>query len=227
MQELRDNTQFASKNYGFTANNPTGKQGTAHRGQLNLSFLDTKSETSQVTTVSQGDIVTAPPPLAGSSSFSWAKKRKDSTSTLSYNQPSSLSQLSDADSSSFTFSNSHTFNLTKQENQDVPEGIYTDSREQKQLQYGLNRHGFLYATDQPVQNKFVRSDFFDASDVCQPHDYSMAFHQDEVTAINNNMVKVGYSGPLVTESYKVDELLQRNENHIREVARRARFHKDK
>ena len=93
-----------------------------------------------------------------------------------------------------------------------------------------------------MQNKFDRSDFFDASDVLQPHDYSMAFHQEEVTAIKNNMVrsqaayviqfifvfnhqiKVGYSGPLLTESYKVDELLQRNENHIREVGRRSRFH---
>ena len=28
----------------------------------------------------------------------------------------------------------------------------------------------------------------------------------------------------MTESYKVDELLQRNENHIREVGRRSRFH---
>ena len=189
MQELQDNTQFASKRYGFTANNLKGKEGTAHRGQLNLSFFDTRSETSQVTTVSQGDISTAPPPLTGSSSFSWAKKRKDSTSTLSYNQPSSLSQLSDADSSSFTFSNNHIFNLRKQENQDVPGGIYTDSREQKKLQNGLNRHGFLYASDQRVQNKFDRSDFFDASDVCQPLDYSMAFHQEEVTAINNNMVR--------------------------------------
>ncbi|XWS32917.1 hypothetical protein CRYUN_Cryun22dG0031900 [Craigia yunnanensis] len=139
-EELRDNTQFASKRDGFTANNLKGKEGTAHRGQLNLSFFDTRSETSQVATVSQGDIVIAPPPLTESSSFSWTKKRKDSTSTLSYNQLSSLSQLSDADSSSFTFSNTfNTFNITKQENQDVPEGVHTDSREQKQPQNGLNR----------------------------------------------------------------------------------------
>ncbi|XWS40922.1 hypothetical protein CRYUN_Cryun17cG0037700 [Craigia yunnanensis] len=217
-EELRDNTQFASKNHGFTANNPKRREGTAYRGPMNLSFFDTRSETSQVTTVSQGDISTAPPPLRGSSSFSWAKKRKDSTSTLSYNQPSSISQLSDADSSSFTFSNTNIFNLIKQENQDIPEGVYTDSREQKQQQTGLNRHDFSDVTDQQMQNKFDRSDYFDASDV---------FQQEEVTAINNNMVKVDYSGPIVTESYKVDELLQRNENHIRQVDRRSRFHREK
>ncbi|XP_022741077.1 protein IMPAIRED IN BABA-INDUCED STERILITY 1-like [Durio zibethinus] len=205
-EELLDNTQFAGKNHGFNANNPKGREGTAHRGQLNLSF-DTRSETSQVTTVSQGDIFTAPPPVAGSSSFSWAKKRKDSTtSTLSYNQPSSLYQLSDADSSSFTFSNTNILNLIKHENQDVPEGVSTDApREQKQQITGLN---------QLVQNKFDRSDIFYTSDV---------FHQEDVTATNNNMGKVGYSGPLVTESDKVDELLQWNENHIRQVARRSRF----
>ncbi|XVF58340.1 hypothetical protein PTKIN_Ptkin07bG0058300 [Pterospermum kingtungense] len=187
-EELRGNTQFAVKSSGIAANNIKGKEGTAHRTQL----LDTRSETSQVTTVSQGDVVSAPPPLIGSSGFSWAKKRKDYP-------PSSLSQLSDADSSSFAFSNANNFNLTKQEKQDVTEGVYTDSREQKQHQNGLNRHGFLYATDE----------------------------QDELTAINKNKVKIGCSGPLVTESYKVDELLQRNENHIREVARRSRFQKGK
>ncbi|XVF16684.1 hypothetical protein REPUB_Repub10bG0053400 [Reevesia pubescens] len=176
-EELRGNTQFASKNHGLTANIPKGREGVAHIGLLNF---DTRSETSQVTTVSQGDIFTALPPLTGSSSFSWAKKRKDSASTLSYNQPSSLSQLSDADSSSFTFSNTNIFNRIKQENQDVPEGLYTDSRVQNQQRTGLNRHDFSDVTDQQVQNKFTRSDFFDAGDV---------FHQEEVTAINNNMVR--------------------------------------
>ncbi|XWS30216.1 hypothetical protein CRYUN_Cryun24cG0098000 [Craigia yunnanensis] len=174
-EELRDNTQLASKNHGFTANHPKGREGTAHRAHPNLSLFDTRSETSQVTTVSQGDISTAPPPLTGSNSFSWAKKRKDSISTLSYNQPSSISQLSDADSSSFTFSNASIFNLIKQENEDVPETVYTDSKEQKQQ--GLTRPDFSDVTDQQVQNKFDRSDFFDATDV---------FHQEEVTAINNN-----------------------------------------
>ncbi|XP_021297529.1 probable serine/threonine-protein kinase At1g54610 isoform X2 [Herrania umbratica] len=223
-EELRDDTQFASKNHGLTANNLKGREGAAHKGQLNSSFFDTRSETSQVTTVSQGDIFTAPPPVTGSSSFSWAKKRKDSTSTLSYNQPSSISQLSDADSSSFTFSNS-AFNLTKDGTQDVPQGVYDDWRQQKQQQNGLNSHGFFYINDQQVQSKFDRSDVFDASDVPQSHDYSMAFHQE--TAINNDMVKIDYSGPLVTGPYKVDELLQRNENHIRQVARRSRFHREK
>ncbi|XVF60596.1 hypothetical protein PTKIN_Ptkin08bG0060900 [Pterospermum kingtungense] len=210
-EELQDSAQFASKNHGLTANNLKGREGASHRGHVNLSVFDTRSETSQVTTVSQGDIPTAPPPLTVSSSFSWAKKRKDSLSTLSYNQPCLISQLSDANSSSFTFSNTNILNFIKQENEDV----YADSWEQQQQRTGLNRHDFSEVTDQQVQNKFDRSDFFDASDVLS--------HREEVTATNNNTGKVGYSGPIITESYEVDELLQRNENHIRQVARRSRF----
>lgn len=173
MQELRDSAQFACKNHGFTAaNKPKGREGTDHRGHVNSSMFDTRSETSQLTTVSQGDVSTAPPPLTVPNSFSWVKKRKDST----YNQPSSISQLSDPNSASFTFSNTSILNLIKQENEDV----YTDSWEQKQQRTGLNRHDFSDLTDQQAQNKFDRSGFFDACDVS---------HQEEVSAANNNMVR--------------------------------------
>ncbi|GMI73397.1 CDC2C [Hibiscus trionum] len=210
-EEVRGDTQFSTKSYGFTANSPRGNDGTVHREQLNLPF-DTRSEASQVTSVSQCDIFTAPPPLTGSSSFSWAKKPKDSTSTLSYNRPSSL-QPTDAGSSSFSVSNAKIFKLKKQETQDVPGSVYTASGQQEQPQNRSNRH-----------NKFNKSDVFDAS-VFQPRDYTVEFHQEEVIAINNDMVTVGYSGPLVTESSKFDELLQRNENHIQQVTRRSRFNK--
>lgn len=35
--------------------------------------------------------------------------------------------------------------------------------------------------------------------------------------------KVEFSGPLTSQPHKIDELLQRNENHIRRAARRSRF----
>ncbi|KAK8631218.1 hypothetical protein V6N13_079976 [Hibiscus sabdariffa] len=193
-EEVGGDTQFATESYGFTANSLRGND----RGQLNLPF-DTRSEVSQVTSVSQCDIFTAPPPLTGSSSFSWAKKPKDSTSALPYNRPSSL-QPTDAGSSSINASNAKIFRLGKQETQDVPASVYASSRQS-------NRH-----------NKF------DAT-VFQPRDYTVEFHQGEGMAINNDRVKVGYSGPLVTESSKFDELLQRNENQIQQAARRSRFNK--
>ncbi|KAE8659384.1 putative serine/threonine-protein kinase [Hibiscus syriacus] len=148
-EEVRDDTQFATKSYGFTASSLRGRDGTAHR---------------------------APPPLTGSSSFSWAKKQKDSTSTLCYNRPSSLCQPSDAGASSFSVSNAKIFELKKQESQDVPGNVYTASEQQEQLQNRSNRH-----------NKFDRSDHFYSS-VFQAHDFSAEFHQEDVIAINNDMV---------------------------------------
>lgn len=215
-EDLRDNARFGGKNQGITANNPKPKDGIVH---LNQPAFDTMSETSQLTTMSQGDIVTAPPPvITGSNSFSWAKKRKDAKSTLSYNQPSSISQISDQDSSSFIFSNTNNiFNSSTQENQNVSEGVHTDSRKLK-ASNGSEKLDFSGLIDQQAQNKFEKSDFFDAID---------GFRHEEMLTKHNNKLKVGCSGPLVFESNQVDELLQRNENHIRLAARRTRFDKEK
>ncbi|PPD97046.1 hypothetical protein GOBAR_DD05906 [Gossypium barbadense] len=213
-EDLRDNARFGGKNQGITANNPKPKDGIVHLNQL---AFDTRSETSQLTTMSQGDIVTAPPPvITGSNSFSWAKKRKDAKSTLSYNLPSSICQISDQDSSSFIFSNTNNiFNSSTQENQNVSEGVHTDSRKLKAAN-GSEKLDFSGLIDQQAQNKFEKSDFFDAID---------GFRHEEMMTKHNNKLKVGCSGPLVFESDQVDELLQRNENHIRLAARRTRFDK--
>ncbi|KAK8334847.1 hypothetical protein V6Z12_A09G013900 [Gossypium hirsutum] len=215
-EDLRDNARFGGKNQGITANNPKPKDGIVH---LNQPAFDTMSETSQLTTMSQGDIVTAPPPvITGSNSFSWAKKRKDAKSTLSYNQPSSISQISDQDSSSFIFSNTNNiFNSSTPENQNISEGVHTDSRKLK-ASNGSEKLDFSGLIDQQAQNKFEKSDFFDAID---------GFRHEEMLTKHNNKLKVGCSGPLVFESNQVDELLQRNENHIRLAARRTRFDKEK
>ncbi|KAG4128278.1 hypothetical protein ERO13_D09G011400v2 [Gossypium hirsutum] len=215
-EDLRDNARFGGKNQGITANNPKPKDGIVHLNQL---AFDTRSETSQLTTMSQGDIVTAPPPvITGSNSFSWAKKRKDAKSTLSYNLPSSICQISDQDSSSFIFSNTNNiFNSSTQENQNVSEGVHTDSRKLKAAN-GSEKLDFSGLIDQQAQNKFEKSDFFDAID---------GFRHEEMMTKHNNKLKVGCSGPLVFESDQVDELLQRNENHIRLAARRTRFDKEK
>ncbi|MBA0858697.1 hypothetical protein Goshw_029922, partial [Gossypium schwendimanii] len=213
-EDLRDNARFGGKNQGITANNPKPKNGIVH---LNQPPFDTRSETSQLTTMSQGDIVTAPPPvITGSNSFSWAKKRKDAKSTLSYNQPSSISQISDQDSSSFVFSNTNNiFNSSTQEYQNVSEGVHTDSRKLNAAN-GSEKLDFSGLIDQQAQNKFEKSDFLDAID---------GFRHEEMMTKHNNKLKVGCSGPLVFESDQVDELLQRNENHIRLAARRTRFDK--
>ncbi|MBA0799509.1 hypothetical protein Gohar_010021 [Gossypium harknessii] len=180
-EDLRDNARFGGKNQGITANNPKPKDGIVH---LNQPAFDTRSETSQLTTMSQGDIVTAPPPvITGSNGFSWAKKRKDAKSTLSYNQPSSISQISDQDSSSFIFSNTNNiFNSSTQENQNVSEGVHTDSRKLKAAN-GSEKLDFSGLIDQQAQNKFEKSDFFDAID---------GVRHEEMMTKHNNKVKIQF-----------------------------------
>ncbi|KAK8687011.1 hypothetical protein V6N13_085844 [Hibiscus sabdariffa] len=198
-EEHRDNARFGGRNNGADYPKP--------REDLNQPF-DTRSDTSQVTTVSQGDIYTAPPPLTGSNGFAWPKKQKDSKSTLSYNQPSPISEISYPDSSSFIFRNSD--NIFSSSNPDVSEGVHTDSMNR----IGPKKLGFCGVMDQQAHNKLEKTDFFDAID---------GFPLGELTTKHKNKLKVGCSGPLVFESDQVDELLQWNENHIRQAARRTRF----
>ncbi|KAK9039450.1 hypothetical protein V6N11_014650 [Hibiscus sabdariffa] len=197
-EEHRDNARFGGRNNG--ADYPKPREG------LSQPF-DTRSDTSRVTTVSQGDVYTAPPPLTGSNGFAWPKKQKESKSTLSYNQPSPTSEISYPDSSSFIFRN--TDNIFRSSNPDVSEGVHTDSMnriESKKL-------GLCGVMDQEAHNKLGKTDFFDAID---------GFPLGELTTKHKNKLKVGCSGPLVFESDQVDELLQWNENHIRLAARRTR-----
>ncbi|KAE8675774.1 putative serine/threonine-protein kinase [Hibiscus syriacus] len=182
-EEQQANARSDGKNNEVTANNPNPKD-------LNQS-VDTRSETSQVTTVSRGDIYTGPPQATVSNSFAWAKKQRDVKSTLSYNQPSSISEINDPDSSSFIFRNAdNIFSSSKHENQDVSEGVI----------------------DNEAQNNLEKADFFDAIDV---------FPLDDLTTKHKNKLKVRYSGPLIFELDQVDELLQRNEDQIRQAARRT------
>ncbi|GMJ04119.1 CDC2C [Hibiscus trionum] len=150
--EKEDNGRFGGTNNGVSANNPKPKG-------LNQP-LDTRSEMSKVTTVSHGDVFTAPPPVTGSNSFAWTKKQKDAKSTLSYNQPSSISEISIPDSSIFIFKNA-----SKQENQDVSEGVHTDQR---------------------AQNKLEKADFFDAID---------EFPHDDLTTKQKKKVRISFQFP--------------------------------
>ncbi|GMI99260.1 CDC2C [Hibiscus trionum] len=193
-EDQRDNARFGGKING--ADYPRPREG-LHQP------VDTRSEMSRVSTVSQGDVYTAPPPLTGSNSFAWSKKQKDAKSTLSYNrQPSSISEIIYSDSSSFIFRNAdNIFGSSKQENEDV----HTDSMNLNPRNES-KRLGFSGVNDQQAQNKIEKTHFFDATD---------GFPLDDQTSKHKN------------KSDQVDELLQWNETHIRQAARRTRFDQEK
>lgn len=152
-EQMQGDAQFARKG------NQKAMEGAVHGGYPYLS-LDTMSETSQATATSQGDGLTGPPEFTASSSFAWAKKRKDSASTLSYNPPSSRSQISAVDSASFPFSN-NPFNLTKEGNQDASEGNPEASNPLiiRMIQNQLDQHESSCASEQQEENKLGPLEF--------------------------------------------------------------------
>ncbi|GLU11014.1 hypothetical protein SLE2022_277870 [Rubroshorea leprosula] len=169
---------------------------------------DTMSDTSQATAISQGDVFTGPPEVTKSSNFAWAKKQRDSKSTLSYNPPSSTSQISAVDSTSFPFSN-NPFSLTKEGDLEVTSPVIRMI--QKQLD--LEEQDFFPASEQQ-KNKLDRPDF-NVRKVHHSRHRSFQLHPDQAAPR-----KIEFSGPLISQPDNIDQLLQRNENHIR---RRSRF----
>ncbi|KAJ9173247.1 hypothetical protein P3X46_016404 [Hevea brasiliensis] len=203
-EEVKENTQFVRKINDSNAQMDKGRE--VVNRELNSTF-DTTSETSQAT---KGDYVfSGPAPVIASSGFAWAKRRKeDVTSTLSYNQDISMSEISALYSSSFNFANS-SFNLAKEEDE---------------------RHDSQEATAKHVMQKqrrrFGSSDSFDASNLYHFNDSKATDEADALTSYPNYLKRrenIEFSGPLLSQSNKIDELLQRNESQIRQAARRSRL----
>ncbi|KAL1084540.1 hypothetical protein V6Z11_D09G272500 [Gossypium hirsutum] len=83
-------------------------------------------------------------------------------------------------------------------------------------------------------SQFERPDSFDASDEYHSQELSLALYQrEEMAAKRNNLdyqderEKVEFSGPLLSQSHRVDELLERNERQIRQAIRKSGFQRGK
>ncbi|KFK33201.1 hypothetical protein AALP_AA6G343500 [Arabis alpina] len=175
------------------------------------------NEASRATTTTHGNyyqVSDLPMTTGPASGFAWAVKRRkdpDNLSTLTYNQPSSRSQLS---GTSVAFAR-NTFGLSlKPDNESVWEiqgdkddhDIEEGPSESKLSRIG-ERHGSL-----------------DGS--------GLDFSQREEDSPKKNLEHVQFgkqsiSGPLIFKSGKIDELLQRNESNIRHAVRKSHFQREK
>ncbi|OAY60281.1 protein IMPAIRED IN BABA-INDUCED STERILITY 1 [Manihot esculenta] len=192
-EEVKENTELVRKiNDSYSQKK---KGGEIMNKKLNSSF-DTSSVSG---------------PLIASSGFAWTKRQKDDvTSTLSFTQYISTSQISALDSS-FKFAKSSSFNLVK-EGDEGHDSQEITAKHVKQTQ----------------QHRFDSSDTFDTSKLYQFYDSK---ETDEADALKSNpdfkpREKVEFSGPLFSKSNKIDELLQRNESQIRKAARRSRLDRE-
>ncbi|KAG9439689.1 hypothetical protein H6P81_019854 [Aristolochia fimbriata] len=165
---------------------------------------------------SLGDIPYSGPLVPPSNGFAWVKKRKESNPTSrSHSRSSSKGLLPVPDSSSII-----------QRRNISNGGARIDS---KGREYELAKHAVMKQWSQ-----FERPDSFDGADMFPPQDLSKGFQQRDELRIRRNVLgyqddaeRVEFSGPLLSQSNKVDEILQRNERHIRQAVRRSWFQRGK
>ncbi|GFP87452.1 probable serine/threonine-protein kinase at1g54610 [Phtheirospermum japonicum] len=173
-------------------------------------------ETSHVKNASQGDdIYSGPLQVSGSSGFAWARRRMIDSSLRSRSRSSSRSLI--IESSGAMHLRSSNLDSKEDENCDA-NAKDNDSCES-------------FKRDMLKQwSQLERPDSFDASDGYHSQELSVALYRKEEAAFKkNNLVyhdqgeKVEFSGPLLSQSHRIDELLEKHERHIRQAVRRSWF----
>lgn len=180
-------------------------------------------EISHVKNASQGDIpFSGPLQVSSSSGFAWAKRRKDDSSSVrSRSRSSSRGQ---------PFNESHAksnFDSKRYENGELSHGTHRNER-------GHDSWEIAKLVMQKQWGQFERPDSFDGSDGYHSQELSLALYQrEEMAAKRNSMLfqdqggMVEFSGPLLSQSHRVDELLEKHERHIRQAVRRSWFQRGK
>ncbi|KAJ1291730.1 hypothetical protein BS78_02G338400 [Paspalum vaginatum] len=165
--------------------------------------------------------------VSSSSGFAWAKRpQEDRSLARSRTRSSSRSQFpaeADQDSKSQAKENAGLRELPRR---DVPVSIpRINSKVQDREPHDAAKRAVLKKWSQ-----LERPDSFDSCDPCHTRNFSNAMYLGGTLSSNNSFKgdcdqeeRVEYSGPLLTQSHKVDELLQKHERHIRQVVRTSWF----
>ncbi|XP_052176933.1 protein IMPAIRED IN BABA-INDUCED STERILITY 1 [Diospyros lotus] len=188
--------------------------------------IDVTKDNSHVKNASQGDVpYPGPLQVSGSSGFAWAKRRINDSSVRSRSRSSSRSLVSEPSGQLHLTNNSES---KRHENVEVLLGSRTNSRGEDS--YETVKHTVL-----KYWSQLERSDSFYASDEYHSQELSLALYQreEEMATKRTSSVfqdqgdKVEFSGPLLSQSRRVDELLERHERHIRQAVRRSWFQRGK
>ncbi|KAG6470866.1 hypothetical protein ZIOFF_071946 [Zingiber officinale] len=169
---------------------------------------------------SEQDIVfSGPLQVSASNGFSWARRqREDDAHKKSHSRRNSKRNLSTARD---------------------PSGIENvkSKIECKGLQNGDHHAGFkLHESQELVKVAMLKRwaqlehpGSFDASEAFPSQDFSEACYNGDPSSLRHNFLgfhnqdRVEFSGPLLSQSHKVDELLQKHERQIRQAVRRSWF----
>lgn len=185
--------------------------------------IDRREETSHLKNASQGDVpYSGPLQVSASSGFAWAKNRRDDIFVRSHRRSSSKLSFNGLETY-LTSNDRNNSELKKHENGDISLGVRAFSR-------GHDYYEALKHTVRRQWSHFDRPDSFDTSDEYHSQELSIALYQKEIETKRNHMDqedKVEFSGPLLSQSHRVDELLERHERHIRQAVRRSWFQRGK
>uniref|UniRef100_A0A7N0U1H8 Protein kinase domain-containing protein n=1 Tax=Kalanchoe fedtschenkoi TaxID=63787 RepID=A0A7N0U1H8_KALFE len=183
-----------------------------------------QEEVSTVKNASQGDVpFSGPLQVSTSSGFAWARRRVDDSSSISHGRSSSRGLPAFVISSSLTSEN-------ECDSKVYENGVSNEIRNRVNGRR-FNSSALMNRANRPKWKQFGLYDSFDGSDDYHSQDLSLADCRLEQMAKKNSLDfddqddKVEFSGPLLSQSHKIDELLQKHERQIRQAVRKSWFHK--
>lgn len=183
-----------------------GKGGHTRRDSFKPSF-DTVSETYQAMSTQQGDSAfSGPIPVSASSGFAWAavRRKDDITSVISDGSKSQFSALDPSFAKS-------TYGLPKLGNQD----------------HFLHRADSKREMRKQLRNLSNPPESFDSADLYHSQDISKMAALAKSMDYEDEENHIEFSGPLLLRPHRMDELLHKNENQIRQANRKSRFEREK
>ncbi|KAF5477079.1 hypothetical protein F2P56_003758 [Juglans regia] len=195
-------------------------------GMARKPSVDNIEEASHVKNASQGDVpFSIPLQVSTSSGFAWAKRRKEDASVRSHSRSTSRGHICSIVESTTALHARNNVDSRRHENGDAY-GTRSYCR-------GHDSYEIVKLAMQNNWCKFERPDSFDASDEYHSQELSLAQYEREMSAKRSNLGyqdqgdKVEFSGPLLSQSHRVDELLEKHERHIRRTVRKSWFQRGK
>ncbi|KAG2679338.1 hypothetical protein I3760_11G046800 [Carya illinoinensis] len=195
-------------------------------GMARKPSVDNVEEASHVKNASQGDVpFSIPLQVSTSSGFAWAKRRKEDASVRSHSRSISRGHICSIVEPTTALHARNNVDSRRHENGDAY-GTRSYCR-------GHDSYEIVKLAMQNNWCKFERPDSFDASDEYHSQELSLAQYEREMSAKRSNLGcqdqgdKVEFSGPLLSQSHTVDELLAKHERHIRRTVRKSWFQRGK
>ncbi|KAL6657659.1 hypothetical protein ACP70R_005439 [Stipagrostis hirtigluma subsp. patula] len=189
-----------------------------------VSTAQVKDRARHVNNGSQEEIPFSGPLIVSSSSgFAWAKKpQEDRTFSRSRNRSSSRAQ--------FAAEAIHDNKSQDRESIGLREQPTRDAHIARANSKVREPHDVAKRAVLKKWSQLERPDSFDSCDTYHSQNFSKAIYLGDSLSSKNSFKgnndqgeKVEYSGPLLSQSHKVDELLEKHERHIRQVVRKSWF----